>query len=180
MHLVPRLRLLGARYPDLRIDLILQDSIVDMVGQGLDLAIRFGEPQEPNLIARRLGTMRMIVIASKAYLDRWGRPQKPEDLKDHNCLVFGGIPEGDQWPFTEDGQTRQIGVNWRLRNEQFRRAASGGPVRPRHRNDAELAVSGPVVRTRRWRRFSTIMRNRHFRCMRSIRRGATRRQRSAR
>ncbi|WP_193175832.1 LysR family transcriptional regulator [Oricola nitratireducens] len=129
MHLVPRLRLLGARYPDLRIDLILQDSIVDMVGQGLDLAIRFGEPQEPNLIARRLGTMRMIVIASKAYLDRWGRPQKPEDLKDHNCLVFGGIPEGDQWPFTEDGQTRQIGVNWRLRmnnSDALRQAVLSG------------------------------------------------------
>lgn len=115
MHIVPRLSLLGARYPDLRVDLVLEDSVVDMVGQGIDLAIRFGEPQEPNLIARRLGTMRMIIIASKSYLDRQGRPQRPEDLKDHNCLVFGGVENADVWSFTDDGQTRQVGVNWRLR-----------------------------------------------------------------
>jgi len=129
MHIVPRLSLLGARYPDLRVDLVLEDSIVDMVGQGIDLAIRFGDPREPNLIARRLGTMRMITIASKSYLDRRGRPQRPEELKDHDCLVFGGMQDGDLWPYIEDGQTRQVGVNWRLRinnSDALRQAVLSG------------------------------------------------------
>lgn len=129
MHIVPRLSRLGARYPDLRIDLVLEDSIIDMVGRGIDLAIRFGEPQEPNLIARRLGTMRMIVIASKDYLDRRGRPQKPEDLKDHNCLVFGGAENGDLWSFVDSDQTRQVSVNWRLRinnSDALRQAVLSG------------------------------------------------------
>ena len=115
MHIVPRLHLLALRHPDLRVDLVLQDSVVDMVEQGLDLAIRFGEPREPNLIARRLGTMRMIVVASKQYLDKKGRPATPDDLKDHSCLVFSGVADADQWPFVEDNQTRYTGVNWRIR-----------------------------------------------------------------
>ena len=129
LHLVPRLHLLGARHPDLRIDMVLQDSTVDLVERGIDLAIRFGEPREPNLIARRLGTMRFIVIASKAYLDRWGRPKTPEDLKDHSCLVFGGIADSDQWPFIENGQTRLVGVEWRLRinnTNSLRQAVQSG------------------------------------------------------
>lgn len=115
MHIVPRLGFLRARYPDLRVDLYLRDSVVDMVEQGLDLAIRFGEPREPNVIARRIGMMRMIVIASKAYLDRAGRPKTPEELKDHNCLVFGGVTDSETWPFTENGATRHVGVNWQIR-----------------------------------------------------------------
>ncbi|QKV18586.1 LysR family transcriptional regulator [Oricola thermophila] len=115
MHIVPRLHLLGARFPELRVDLVLQDRLVDMVSQGIDLAIRFGEPREPNLIAKRLGTMRMIVVASKSYLDRRGRPEHPEDLKNHDCLVFGGMQDTDQWSFTKNGKIIQVGVNWRVR-----------------------------------------------------------------
>jgi len=115
MHIVPRLKLLGARHPDLRVDLFLRDTVIDMVEQGLDLGIRFGELREPNLIARRIGTMRMIIIASKDYLERNGRPRTPDDLKDHHCIVFGGVADADSWPFIENGVTRQIGVSWRLR-----------------------------------------------------------------
>jgi DNA-binding transcriptional LysR family regulator len=70
MHIVPRLGLLESQYPDLKVDLILQDHNANLVEQGLDLAIRFGEPREPNLIAKRLGTIRTVVVASKAYLEK--------------------------------------------------------------------------------------------------------------
>ncbi|MAZ15883.1 LysR family transcriptional regulator [Oricola sp.] len=129
MHIVPRLHLLGRRHPELRVDLVLQDSVIDMVEQGLDLAIRFGEPREPNLIARRLGTMRMIVVASKQYLERWGRPATPDELRNHSCLVFSGISDADQWPFIEDNQTRYVGVNWRVRinnSDALRQAVLSG------------------------------------------------------
>jgi DNA-binding transcriptional LysR family regulator len=115
MHIVPRLGLLGAQYPDLKIDLVLQDSLTNMVEQGLDLSIRFGEPREPNLIAKRLGNIHTIIIASKRYLDQHGRPEKPEDLQDHDCLVFSGVADGDQWPFIADGEISRVRVNWHLR-----------------------------------------------------------------
>lgn len=129
MHIVPRLHRLALRHPELRVDLVLQDSIVDMVEQGLDLAIRFGEPREPNLIARRLGTMRMIVVASKDYLNKKGRPATPEDLRNHSCLVFSGVADADQWPFIENSQTRFVGVNWRIRmnnSDALRQAVLSG------------------------------------------------------
>ena len=129
MHIVPRLPLLAVRHPELRVDLVLQDEAVDMVEQGLDLAIRFGDPHEPNLIARRLGTMRMIIVASKDYLKAKGRPATPEDLQNHSCLVFSGVADADQWPFIEDNQTRFVGVNWRVRinnSDALRQAVLSG------------------------------------------------------
>jgi DNA-binding transcriptional LysR family regulator len=115
MHIVPRLGLLGLQYPDLKIDLMLQDHNANLVEQGLDLAIRFGEPSEPNLIAKRMGMIRMVVVASKTYLDQYGRPQKPEDLADHDCIVFGGRQDGDEWTFLDGNEPLKVKVNWRLR-----------------------------------------------------------------
>ncbi|TCD14165.1 LysR family transcriptional regulator [Oricola cellulosilytica] len=129
MHIVPRLGLLETQYPDLKVDLMLQDANANLVEQGLDLAIRFGEPREPNLIAKRMGSIRRIVVASKDYLDRQGRPETPRDLEQHECIVFGGRPDSDEWEFSVGGETETIKVNWRLRidnSDGMRQAALSG------------------------------------------------------
>jgi DNA-binding transcriptional LysR family regulator len=129
MHIVPRLGLLESQYPDLKVDLILQDHNANLVEQGLDLAIRFGEPREPNLIAKRLGTIRTVVVASKAYLEKRGRPETPEDLNKHDCIVFSGRRDGDAWDFTSGDHAVTVKVNWRVRmdnSDAIRQAALSG------------------------------------------------------
>ncbi|WP_421852317.1 LysR substrate-binding domain-containing protein [Oricola sp.] len=129
MHIVPRLGLLKAQYPDLKIDLVLQDHGVNLIEQGLDLAIRFGEQYEPNLIARRMGMIRTIVVASKAYLDANGRPESPYDLDRHETIAFGGRPGGDEWPFVDGGTPLSVKISWRFRignSDAIREAALAG------------------------------------------------------
>ena len=78
---------------------------------------------------RRKNTSRPNIVASKQYLERWGRPATPDELRNHSCLVFSGISDADQWPFIEDNQTRYVGVNWRVRinnSDALRQAVLSG------------------------------------------------------
>ena len=76
------------KHPAISIDLMLSDGYVDIVGQGLDLAIRFGPAGDSSLRVRALPAKRRIVCAAPDYLDRCGVPENPEDLKRHTCLVM--------------------------------------------------------------------------------------------
>lgn len=88
--LAPRLGAFIERYPDLRLELVTRDQLGDMVGDGFDLAIRFGYPRSSSLVARKLLDTRILTVAAPAYLKRHGRPLKPTDLsdKDHACVQF--------------------------------------------------------------------------------------------
>ena len=97
--LAPALAQFAARYPRIRIHLDIVDRRVDLVREGFDLAIRHGAPGDPDLIARRLATRRMQVYGSPDYLDRAGRPQTPQDLKDFECITHSLMP----WRFQAKG-----------------------------------------------------------------------------
>jgi DNA-binding transcriptional LysR family regulator len=88
------------RHPDLQIDLRLTDGYVDLVGQGIDVAVRFGALKDSQLRARKIGENRRIVCASPEYVERHGAPQHPRDLEAHNCLLmrFGETIDGE-WLF---------------------------------------------------------------------------------
>lgn len=75
-------------YKLVEIDLTLNDRMVDIVDEGYDLAIRIGKLVDSTLIARRLAPCQMLVCASPAYLEQYGTPQHPSDLKQHNCLIY--------------------------------------------------------------------------------------------
>ena len=77
-----------ARFPEVSIDLSLNDRFVDLVEEGTDLAIRIGELTESTLVARRLFPVRLVLCASPAYLARRGEPRTPDDLAQHNCLGY--------------------------------------------------------------------------------------------
>lgn len=102
------------QHPDVKIDLILNDGYVDLVAQGIDLALRFGALEDSTLRTISLGENRRIVCASAEYLERSGTPTHPDDLRHHNCILmrFGGTID-NEWAFNIDGreQVRRVQGN---------------------------------------------------------------------
>jgi DNA-binding transcriptional LysR family regulator len=100
------------RFPEVNIDLRLSDQMVDLVQEGLDVAIRIGALQDSTLIARRLAPCRLVLAASPGYLARKGVPRRPNDLRGHDCIVYFG--SHDVWNFTRGRSVRvegRLGVN---------------------------------------------------------------------
>lgn len=85
--------------PELELDLVLGDRVVDLVEEGFDAAIRIGQLADSSLIARRLCSLESYLVASPDYLDRAGLPENPRDLKAHNCLLYSYHRGGRSWRF---------------------------------------------------------------------------------
>ena len=77
-----------ARYPELCVELIMRDSVGDLVADGFDLALRFGEPPVGSLVARKLIETRVLTVASPSYLKAHGRPRHPKELEERDCIDF--------------------------------------------------------------------------------------------
>lgn len=117
------------RYPEVRIEMALNDRLVDLADEGIDLAIRLTNNPQPNLVARRLTTTSKQVCASPAYWRQHGKPQTPEDLVQHNCLLYASVPMNNEWSFSGPaGQARvEVGGNLLVNNPTaLREAAIGG------------------------------------------------------
>jgi len=102
------------KYPDVSVDLDVSLKVVDIVEEGFDIAIRMTALDDSSLIARKVEPRKIKVCASPAYLDKYGRPKKPEDLRSHNCLVFPGMP----WRFKYPDKIQEVKVrgNWKSNN----------------------------------------------------------------
>lgn len=111
MGLLPILPLFTARYPDVTVDLALSDTIVDLVEERADIAIRIGPLRDTTLRAKKLGHSRMLLVASRDYLARRGTPQTPDDLDAHDCLRFSFRRSVDSWPFHMGGKVVQRPVH---------------------------------------------------------------------
>lgn len=104
------------RYPDLTLDLKLEDRRADLVKEGFDLAIRGSRQlEDTSLIARRLMALRHVVCASPDYFARAGRPSGPEDLRSHNCVQFTLSGHDQEWSFTREGRTMRVTVGGRYK-----------------------------------------------------------------
>jgi DNA-binding transcriptional LysR family regulator len=129
-HLGPLLPALMAAYPELAIDLVLNDRFVDLVEEGFDVAVRIGRLSDSSLIARRLAPVRRLLVASPAYIAAHGAPERPEDLRDHACLLYTYLLRGDAWSLTgPDGRAAEVRVTGRLRannGDVLRSALLGG------------------------------------------------------
>ncbi len=99
-HLAPALPAFLAAYPEVSIDLQLDDRIVDLVAQGIDIAVRIADLPDSSLVARRLCPVRRWVVGAPAYFARHGTPQRPRDLERHACLGYSYLATGDRWHFT--------------------------------------------------------------------------------
>ncbi len=91
-------------YPDVSVDLSITDHRVDVIADQIDVAIRVGPLGDSGLMARRLGEVRRVIVASPSYLDRHGTPQSPRDLLSHNCLQLKGFSRLAKWPLYEGGK----------------------------------------------------------------------------
>jgi DNA-binding transcriptional LysR family regulator len=103
MYVAPAFGALLREQPELRIELVLDDRFVDLVGEGFDLAVRIGRTASTagaSLVARRLARTRQVVVASPDYVARRGQPLTPRDLLEHDCLRYTLAPTRRSWHFT--------------------------------------------------------------------------------
>lgn len=116
LHLMPRMARFLAEHPDLRTDWLLGDRPVDLVEEGVDLAIRIGRITDQGLIARKIGQMKRVTVARPDYFARAGRPMHPRDLTAHDCIVYTGLATVDEWHFAgPDGAPIMVKVSGRVR-----------------------------------------------------------------
>jgi DNA-binding transcriptional LysR family regulator len=98
-------------YPDLKIDLVLEDRSIDLVEERVDLAIRIGRLDDSSIVARKLAENQFVVCASQQYFETHGLPDTPDDLTHHNCIVNKNIPNSDTWQFRDGKSTQNISVS---------------------------------------------------------------------
>ncbi len=102
------------KYPELSIDLVMDDRYVDLVKDGIDVAIRIGPMTDSALVAKKIGNSPRIVIASPKYLSIHGEPSTLKDLNDHNCIVYTLLTTRNEWHFIGPNGKEVIQVNGRF------------------------------------------------------------------
>ena len=103
LHVSPVVSAYLQRYPEVSADLRLSDRMINLVEEGVDLAVRIGHLPDSTLVARHVGEMRRIVVASKDYLKRRGEPKTPEAIAGHDTIHFGAMTVEPDWRFVADG-----------------------------------------------------------------------------
>jgi DNA-binding transcriptional LysR family regulator len=114
LHVSPVVSAYLKRYPEVGIDLRLSDRRINLVEEGVDLAVRLGHLPDSTLVARHVGQMRRIVVASAGYLKRRGEPKRPAELANHDTIQFGAMTAQPDWHFVEDGREIRIAVTPRF------------------------------------------------------------------
>jgi len=115
LHLAPAVPDFLGRYPDVEVEMTMNDRYVDLVEEGFDVAVRIGNLDDSSLVARRLAPSRRVVCAAPDYLARHGAPASPDDLKHHECLCYSNVGLPQAWRFhTADGRPWLVDVNGRL------------------------------------------------------------------
>src|ERR1700694_2534784 len=107
-HVSPVMSAYLMRYPEVSAELRLSDRMINLVEDGVDLAIRIGHLADSTLVARHVGEMRRIVVASSGYLEPRGEPKTPEAIASHATIQFGATTASPDWRFVEDG--REVSV----------------------------------------------------------------------
>jgi DNA-binding transcriptional LysR family regulator len=108
LHISPLMADYLQRYPEVSGELMLSDRFVNLVEDGIDVALRIGQLADTSLIARRVGVTRRVVVASPAYLAKSGTPQTPADLAGHDIIRFAGFAGAVDWGFARDGVEERL------------------------------------------------------------------------
>jgi DNA-binding transcriptional LysR family regulator len=115
MHLAPAIPDFLARFPDVSVDLVLNDRIVDLIDEGFDVAIRIARMPDSSLIARKLAPCCVVLCAAPSYLEQYGTPQSPADLGNHHCLIYSLAQSPREWQLLGPNGPLTIRVNGPLR-----------------------------------------------------------------
>lgn len=114
LHIVKLLPTFLADHPGLNIDLIMDDRSIDLIEEGVDVALRMGELLDSTSTARRLGSSPRSVLATRIYFERFGEPRSPSELAAHESIIYRQGRSG-AWQFRRDGSEISVTVNGRLR-----------------------------------------------------------------
>ncbi|HTO62901.1 MAG TPA: LysR family transcriptional regulator [Bradyrhizobium sp.] len=114
LHVLPILNAFMQKWPEISVSASFNDRYVDLIDEGVDLAIRIGGSEDGRLMTRLLAPHRLVTCAAPAYFENRGTPHSIEQLAEHSCLAFvhGGRPV--EWRFFENGQTRSVAINGRF------------------------------------------------------------------
>jgi DNA-binding transcriptional LysR family regulator len=124
-YIVPHLSSLLERYPDITVELVTGDDVVDMIQERLDVSIRVGEIDDPTLVARKLGSTVSTPIASEAYLAEHGAPATPADLAHHECIVFTRGATPGEWSFSGPEGNVTVAISGRFRSNSIEAVLAG-------------------------------------------------------
>jgi DNA-binding transcriptional LysR family regulator len=108
LHVSPVMSAYLKRYPEVSAELLLSDQIINLVEDGVDLAVRIGHLADSTLVARHVGEMRRIVVASSDYLRQRGELDTPEAIASHETIQFGAVTASPDWRFVEDGREIRV------------------------------------------------------------------------
>jgi DNA-binding transcriptional LysR family regulator len=100
LHVAPAIVAFLETYSKVRVELLLLDRVVNLLEEGIDLAVRIGDLADSSMIANPVGTMRRVVVASPSLLARLGEPATPDDLEGQPCIQFRGLTTTDRWRFS--------------------------------------------------------------------------------
>jgi DNA-binding transcriptional LysR family regulator len=114
LHVSPVMSAYLKRYPQVSGELRLSDRMINLVEDGVDLAVRIGHLSDSSLVARHVGEMRRIVVASNNYLRQHGEPNTPQAVASHETIQFGAMTTPPDWRFVEDGQEIRVACTPRL------------------------------------------------------------------
>lgn len=120
LHLIKAISTYNKQYPQVNINLRLTDHFVDIVKEGIDVAIRIAELPDSSLIARKLAPIRIVACASTAYLEEHGTPKTPEDLLNHQCIIDTNFRDNFRWRFNNNGEKTTISVKNTIRTNGAR------------------------------------------------------------
>jgi len=114
--LAPQIGSFLNRYPELSLELITRDSLGDLIGEGFDVAVRFGDPPTSSLVVRKVLETRILTVAAPRYIERHGRPTKPSELSRHHCIQFRNPGTGQpfEWEFHRGRKIVPVKTSGRL------------------------------------------------------------------
>ncbi|MBG6288042.1 MULTISPECIES: LysR family transcriptional regulator [Pseudomonas] len=104
------------RYPDIEIDVVVNDRVVDPIEEGFDVAFQMFPPQAETLIERRLFRVRRLFCAAPGYLERHGMPEHPRDLLQHKIGLYEGYPSRNRWQFHGEDELMELSLHGQLRS----------------------------------------------------------------
>lgn len=115
LHIAPLLPAFMQQYPDLRVEMDLNDRKLDVIDEGFDVSVRIGDLPDSSLIARRLAPCRHLIVAAPAYVEARGMPRKPEELRKHDIICYSLQQSAQNWHFLNPaGQAVQVPADGRL------------------------------------------------------------------
>lgn len=115
LHIIPRLSGFLDAHPDLRVEIVLDDRPIDLLAEGIDVALRLGDPGDSTMTGRRIGDSPRFVLGTPAYFARAGEPRSPADLADHQAIVYAQVAGGGAtWEFRSRNEVAVVALASRM------------------------------------------------------------------